>query len=62
MQQFTELKTIRITKQQSDTLDKLKTYKINVSAFIRIAIAEKIKRDYKSITSKKTDKSNNCPF
>ena len=53
MQQFTELKTIRITKQQADTLDKLKVYNMDVSAFIRIAIAEKIKRDYKSIKTKK---------
>ena len=45
----TEIINIRITKEQKQTLDKLKGYNVNVSQFVRNAIKEKIKKDYKSI-------------
>ena len=45
--------TIRFTEKQAESLQKLKDYDVNVSQFIRLAIAEKIKRDWKSIKEKK---------
>ena len=42
----TEVFTLKISKQQKQTLDKLKSRNIKVSDFVRKAIAEKIKRDY----------------
>lgn len=60
MQLYTEVITLKITKTQKQTLDKLKTRKIRVSHFIRAAIKEKIKRDALELI----DKSNieYCPF
>ncbi len=45
-------KQIRISETQSKTLIKMKQRGINTSQFIRIAIAEKIKRDYKELQVK----------
>lgn len=45
--------TIRFSVQQSESLQKLKDYDVNISQFIRIAIAEKIKRDWKQIKENK---------
>ena len=45
--------TIRFSEKQAESLQKLKDYDVNVSQFIRIAIAEKIKRDCKQIKEKK---------
>ena len=45
--------TIGFNKIQFDSLQKLKEYDINLSQFIRLAIKEKIKRDWKSIKEKK---------
>ena len=53
MNKYTVIHTIRISKQQSESLQKLKDYDVNVSKFIRLAIAEKIKRDWKQIKEKK---------
>ena len=53
MNKYTVIHTIRFSKQQSESLQKLKDYDVNISQFIRIAIAEKIKRDCKSIKEKK---------
>ena len=61
MKQYIKKRTIDITITQDETLDKLKNkYKVNVSQFIRNAIAEKIKRDYKMITY--VEKDIDCPF
>jgi hypothetical protein len=57
---LTNSKTIRFTKQQNDALETLEKYDVNVSHFIRLAIAEKIKRDWKSIKEKKERVY--CPF
>jgi predicted transcriptional regulator len=57
---YTENKTVKLTKIQKETLNKLKNvYKINTQHFIREAIAEKIKREYKEIKEKNQIK---CPF
>ena len=45
--------TIRFSEKQAESLQKLKDYDVNVSQFIRLAIAEKIKRDWKQIKEKK---------
>jgi hypothetical protein len=52
-------KVIRITQIQHDTLKKMKSYKVDVGHFIRQAIAEKIKRDYKDLIPKQ---KNECTF
>ena len=53
MNKYTVIHTIRFSKQQAESLQKLKDYDVNVSQFIRLAIAEKIKRDWKQIKEKK---------
>ena len=53
MKQLTEIYTIRFSGQQAKSLQKLKDYDVNVSQFIRLAIAEKIKRDWKQIKQQK---------
>ena len=53
MNKYTVIHTIRFSKQQAESLKKLKDYNVNVSQFIRQAIAEKIKRDWKQIKEKK---------
>lgn len=61
MKQYTVNKTIKLTKNQNNTLNKLKNvYKVNTQDFIRLAIAEKIKRDYDKIKVK--EKKVFCPF
>ena len=55
---YTEVEVIKLTKQQKETLQKLKKYKVNKSNFIREAISEKLQREGHEITRKiKT-----CPF
>ena len=49
MNKYTVIHTIRFSKQQAESLQKLKDCDVNVSQFIRLAIAEKIKRDWKQI-------------
>ena len=53
MNKLTIIHTIRFSEKQAESLQKLKDYDVNVSQFIRLAIAEKIKRDWKSIKEKK---------
>ena len=53
MAKLTNNYTIRFSSQQSESLQKLKDYDVNISKFIRLAIAEKIKRDWKKIKSDK---------
>ena len=53
MNKYTVIHTIRFSKQQSESLKKLKDYDVNISQFIRIAISEKIKRDWEQIKEKK---------
>ena len=59
MKKLTKRQVIMITETQDKSLNILKSYNVNFSQFIRTAIKEKIKRDWKSI------KENNkyyCPF
>ena len=53
MNKLTIIHTIRFSEKQAESLQKLKDYDVNVSQFIRHAIAEKIKRDWKQIKEKK---------
>ena len=45
--------TIGFNKTQFESLQKLKEYDVNLSQFIRLAIKEKIKKDWKGIKEKK---------
>ena len=57
---YTKVKVLKITDAQHQTLKKLDSYKINVSQFIRDAIADKIKREYSDLIPK--PKKEYCPF
>ncbi len=59
MKQLTKSKTIRFTEQQMNSLAILESYGVNVNQFIRLAVKEKLQRDWKSIKEKKVVK---CPF
>ena len=60
MKKYTQTKVIRISEMQLKTLQKMKSLNIDVGDFIRTAIAEKIKRDYKELILK--PKKADCPF
>ena len=60
MKKFTKTKVLRVTEDQHNTLVKMKSYNVDVSEFIRKAIAEKIKRDYEDLIPEKKDVY--CPF
>lgn len=53
MKQLTKSKTIRFSETQMNSLTILENYGINVNQFIRLAVAEKIKKDWKTIKEKK---------
>ena len=57
---YTKVKVVKITEIQHETLKKLDSYQINVAQFIRDAISEKIKREYKNLLPK--PKKSDCPF
>lgn len=59
MQTYTKVKVIRISDSQHKTLQKMKSYKVDVGNFIREAIKEKIKREYQDLIPKV---KNECPF
>ena len=52
MQKYTKTKVIRISETQLKTLQKMKSYNVDVSQFIRDAIATKIKAEYKELIPK----------
>jgi hypothetical protein len=60
MQKYTEKHTLKLSKTQKETLIKLKARGYNINQFIRIAISEKIKKDYKELIPK--PKNEYCPF
>jgi len=60
MKQYTQTKVIRISEMQLNTLQKMKSLNVDVGNFIRIAIQEKIKRDYQELIIK--PKKSECPF
>lgn len=49
---YTKVKVVKITEVQDQTLKKLDSYQVNVAQFIRDAIAEKIKMEYKNLLPK----------
>ena len=59
MKLYTKVKVIRISESKLKTLQKIKSYKVDVGKFIRDAIAEKIKNEYKDLIPKPVNK---CPF
>ena len=60
MKRLVEKETFTCTKEQKETLNKLQKLGFKKSVFIRIAIAEKINRDYKELQPK--PKKEYCPF
>lgn len=60
MKQLTKSKTIRFSEVQMNSLDILENYGINVNHFIRLAIKERLARDWKSIKEPKV--ISKCPF
>ena len=60
MRKYTKTKVIRITEDQHKTLQKMKSYNVDVGNFIREAIREKIQKEYLYILEKK--KKNEDPF
>jgi len=59
MKFYTKTKVIRISETQLKTLQKMKSYNVDVGKFIRDAIAEKIKLEYGNLIPKEKSK---CPF
>ena len=51
--QYVYKKQIGFTLQQKEAFEKLEAYGVNINEFIRIAVREKIKRDWKKIKDKK---------
>jgi hypothetical protein len=51
--QYSYKKQISFTQQQKKSLKTLENYGVNVNDFIRIAIREKLRRDWKSIKEEK---------
>jgi hypothetical protein len=60
MKSYTKNITINVSEVQFKTLEKIRANNIKVGNFIREAIAEKIKRDYKELILK--PKKSECPF
>jgi len=56
MKFYTKTKVIRISESQLKTLQKMKSYNVDVGKFIRDAISEKIKREYNSLIPKEKSK------
>ena len=51
--QYSYKKQISFTQKQKKSLKTLENYGINVNNFIRIAVKEKLQRDWKSIKEEK---------
>ena len=60
MKLYTKTKVIRISESQLKTLQKMKSYNVDVGEFIRQAIKDKIKREYSNLLPK--PKKEYCPF
>lgn len=58
----TEILKVRISKEQKQTLDKLKDYNVNVSQFVRNAIKEKLEREKIEIITNYKKSLDKCPF
>jgi hypothetical protein len=53
MKQLTKSKTIRFTETQMNSLNILQNYGVNINQFVRLAIKEKLQKDWKLIKEKK---------
>lgn len=53
MKQLTKSKTIRFTETQMNSLAILEDYGVNINQFIRIAIKDKLSKDWKTIKENK---------
>lgn len=60
MKQLTKSKTIRFSETQMNSLTILESYGVNVNHFIRLAVKEKLQKDWKTIKEKKEKII--CPF
>jgi len=60
MKTLVKTKLINLTETQFSTLQKMKSYNVDVAQFIRDAISEKIKREYSDLIPK-VEKFK-CPF
>ncbi len=60
MKQLTKSKTIRFSEVQMNSLAILESYGVNVNQFIRLAVKEKLQKDWKTIKEKK--EKINYPF
>lgn len=60
MKQLVYKKVIGFTKVQQHAFKTLETYGVNVNQFIRLAVKEKLKKDWKSIKENKL--KTKCPF
>jgi len=60
MKQLTKSKTIRFSETQMNSLSLLESYGVNINHFIRLAVKEKLQKDWKSIKEKKEKII--CPF
>jgi len=60
MRKYTKTKVLRISETQHLTLQKMKSYNVDVSEFIRQAIKEKIAREYNKLKPK--PEKVYCPF
>jgi len=60
MKQLTKSKTIRFSETQMNSLAILESYGVNINHFIRLAVKEKLQKDWKTIKEKKEKII--CPF
>jgi hypothetical protein len=60
MKQLTKSKTIRFSETQMNSLSILENYGVNVNQFIRLAVKEKLQKDWKLIKENKL--KTKCPF
>ena len=59
---YGKVKVLKLSETQYNSLKKLKAYNVNVSQFIRLAIKEKLKRDYPKIMGEYKKEVLNLPF
>ncbi len=53
MKQLTKSKTIRFSEIQINSLNILQNYGVNINQFVRLAVKEKLQKDWKEIKEKK---------
>ena len=53
MKELTKSKTIRFTETQMNSLNILQNYGVNINQFVRLAVKEKLQKDWKLIKEKK---------